>query len=127
MILLFLNKTNSRKTHLMPIWGSTHHITKIQVLIKSKLIIKCILSLTFKKYLRNGWLKGFTGMVRKIAGECYLQTIGSVPILFIFKYFLKNYLEKSGSPQFFIMWHFATFLIQCDPIKIHTSHHLLAG
>lgn len=71
----------------MPNCGSTHHIIKIQVLIKSKLIIECILSLIFKKFLRNGWLKVFTGVVRKIIGEYYLQTIGSVPILFIFKYF----------------------------------------
>lgn len=45
-------------------------------------------------------------------------------IVYSIKIFLKRYLEKSGSPNFCITWHFATFLIQCCPIRTHTSHHL---
>lgn len=93
----------------MPNCGSIHHIIKIQVLVKSKLIIECMLSLIFKKCPRNGWLKGFTGVVRKIIGECYLQTIGSVPILFIFKYFLKTIWRNQAVPNFLLCGILALF------------------
>lgn len=37
------------------------------------------------------------------------------PHLVYIEIFLKTYLKNSGSLQFFIMLHFDTFLIQCDP------------
>lgn len=37
----------------------------------------------------------------------------------------KTIFREIGQPQFYNIWHFATFLIQCCPIRIHMSHHLL--
>lgn len=51
--------------------------------------------------------------------------MGYVPQIVYIEIFLKTLFEEIGQPQFYSIWHFATFLIQCCPIRIHTSHHLL--